>query len=73
MIVLVVAIGLALLWAMLFRIVAQASRRLRRQSLENDRLARYDPLTGLPNRTLFRERVEPRAPPPSAEESSRCC
>jgi diguanylate cyclase (GGDEF)-like protein len=57
-IVLVVAIGLALLWAILFRIVAQASRRLRRQSLENDRLARYDPLTGLPNRTLFRERVD---------------
>jgi diguanylate cyclase (GGDEF)-like protein len=57
-IVLVVAIGLALLWAILFRIVAQASLRLRRQSLENDRLARYDPLTGLPNRTLFRERVD---------------
>jgi diguanylate cyclase (GGDEF)-like protein len=57
-IVLVVAIGLALLWAILFRIVAQASRRLRRQSLENDRLARYDTLTGLPNRTLFRERVD---------------
>ncbi|HXP36680.1 MAG TPA: EAL domain-containing protein [Solirubrobacteraceae bacterium] len=57
-IVLVVAIGLALLWAILFRIVAQASRRLRRQSLENDRIARYDLLTGLPNRTLFRERVD---------------
>lgn len=57
-IVAVVAIGLALLWLILFRIVAQASRRLRRQSLDNDRLARYDPLTGLPNRTLFRERVE---------------
>jgi diguanylate cyclase (GGDEF)-like protein len=56
-VVMVVAIGLALLWAILFRIVAQASRRLRRQSLENDRLARYDTLTGLPNRTLFRERV----------------
>jgi diguanylate cyclase (GGDEF)-like protein len=57
-IVLVVTIGLALLWAILFRIVARASLRLRRQSIENDRLARYDPLTGLPNRTLFRERVE---------------
>ena len=54
---LVVAIGLALLWAILFRIVAQASRRLRRQSRENYLLARYDQLTGLPNRTLFRERV----------------
>jgi len=38
-IALVVFLGLALLWAILFRI------------------ARYDPLTGLPNRTLFRERV----------------
>jgi diguanylate cyclase (GGDEF)-like protein len=57
-IVLVVAIGLALLWAVLFRIVATASTRLRRQARENNLLARYDPLTGLPNRTLFRERVD---------------
>lgn len=58
LIVLVVAIGLAALWAILFRIVAQASRRLRRQSRENYMLARYDSLTALPNRTLFRERVD---------------
>jgi diguanylate cyclase (GGDEF)-like protein len=58
LIALVVAIGLAVLWAILYRIVAQASRRLRRQSRENYTLARYDPLTGLPNRTLFRERVD---------------
>jgi diguanylate cyclase (GGDEF)-like protein len=57
LIVLVVAIGLALLWAVLFRIVAQASRRLRRQADDNYLLAHFDPLTGLPNRTLFRERV----------------
>jgi len=56
-IALVVFLGLALLWAILYRIVASASGRLRRQAQENDRLARYDPLTGLPNRTLFRERV----------------
>ncbi len=56
-IVLVVGIGLALLWAVLYRIVAQASRRLRRQARENYVLARYDPLTELPNRTLFRERA----------------
>lgn len=66
-IALLVFLGLALLWAILYRIVATASRRLRRQAQENDRLARYDPLTGLPNRTLFRERLaqmtEPHAKP----------
>ena len=46
-IALLVAIGLALLWAILYRIVARASRRLRSQARENDRLARYDQLTGL--------------------------
>jgi len=56
-IALLVAIGLLLLWLILFRIVAQASRRLRRQTRENYRLAHYDQLTGLPNRTLFIERV----------------
>jgi diguanylate cyclase (GGDEF)-like protein len=56
-IALLVFVGLALLWAILFRIVASASRRLRRQAEENDRLARYDQLTGLPNRTLFIERI----------------
>jgi diguanylate cyclase (GGDEF)-like protein len=57
MIVLLVSIGLALLWAVLYRIVARASLRLRRQSEENYQLARHDPLTGLPNRTLFLERL----------------
>ncbi|HTA34249.1 MAG TPA: bifunctional diguanylate cyclase/phosphodiesterase [Solirubrobacteraceae bacterium] len=56
-IALLVAIGLALLWLILYRIVARASRRLRRQARENDRLARYDQLTGLANRTLFLEGV----------------
>jgi diguanylate cyclase (GGDEF)-like protein len=54
-IALLVAIGLALLWLTLYRIVARASRKLRLQSRENYRLAHYDPLTGLPNRTLFIE------------------
>lgn len=57
MIVLVVVVGLALLWAILYRIVAGASRRLRRQARENYRLARFDQLTGLPNRTRFIELV----------------
>jgi diguanylate cyclase (GGDEF)-like protein len=57
MVAIVVGVGLALLWASLFWVVARASRRLSRQSRENYVLARYDQLTGLPNRTLFRERV----------------
>ncbi len=57
MIAMLVFCGLALLWAILFRIVAGASRTLRRQAQENDRLARYDGLTGLPNRTLFLENL----------------
>jgi diguanylate cyclase (GGDEF)-like protein len=57
-IALLVAIGLALLWGILYRIVARASRRLRAQAEENDRLARSDALTGLPNRTLLMERAE---------------
>ncbi len=57
MIVLLLAIGLALLWAVLYRIVARASRRLRRQAEENYSLARHDQLTGLPNRMLFAEEV----------------
>jgi diguanylate cyclase (GGDEF)-like protein len=58
MIALLITIGLGLLWAILYRIVARASRRLRQQADENDRLARYDQLTGLPNRTLFIEGIE---------------
>src|SRR6478672_1157548 len=56
--------GLALLWAVLFRIVVGASRRIRRdrdelarRADENRRLAMFDHLTELPNRLLFFDRV----------------
>ncbi|HLY81523.1 MAG TPA: EAL domain-containing protein [Acidimicrobiales bacterium] len=49
--------GLGLLYLVLFRIVAGASRRLRRQAADNEYLALHDPLTDLPNRTLFLDRV----------------
>jgi diguanylate cyclase (GGDEF)-like protein len=69
-IAIVVTIGLALLWAMLFPIVARASKRLRRQARENYRLARYDQLTGLPNRTLFVERLGGALPQPRPSDTT---
>jgi diguanylate cyclase len=50
--------GLGLLWLLLFRTVHKASRRLRMQAAENARLALLDPLTGLPNRRLFNDRLD---------------
>jgi diguanylate cyclase (GGDEF)-like protein len=47
-------VGLLALWAALFRIAWGSSRRLREQVAENEHLANHDPLTGLPNRSLFR-------------------
>ncbi|MGD9794678.1 MAG: putative bifunctional diguanylate cyclase/phosphodiesterase [Acidimicrobiia bacterium] len=51
------AIGLGVLYVVLFRLVAAASRRIRRQASENEHLALFDSLTGLPNRHLFSDRV----------------
>ena len=49
----ILALSLAALYAALFRIVAGASRRLRRQAVENEYQAHHDTLTGLPNRASF--------------------
>jgi diguanylate cyclase (GGDEF)-like protein len=50
-------IGLGALYLALFAISASVTRRLRRQSQINARLAQYDALTGLPNRSLFEHRA----------------
>jgi len=62
---LILLAGLTLLYVALFRIVASASTRLRRQAsdlrrhaVENEHLALHDPLTDLPNRSLFHDRAE---------------
>jgi diguanylate cyclase len=52
------AVGLALLYVALFLITASVSRGLRRESSLNAFLAAHDPLTELPNRTLFHQRAE---------------
>ena len=65
----VLAAGCGLLWLALFRIVAEASKSLRRQAAENRHQARYDSLTQLPNRRSLQESVE-RAMPSLGEDRS---
>ncbi len=61
---LILIVGLSLLYAIVFRVVARASRKLRTHGKEmSAHLERtkyeseHDPLTHLPNRTLFRARA----------------
>ncbi|MEM9564751.1 MAG: EAL domain-containing protein [Actinomycetota bacterium] len=54
---LALALACLALYAMLFRLVANASSELQRRADENEQQARHDALTGLPNRTLFAEEL----------------
>jgi diguanylate cyclase (GGDEF)-like protein len=54
---LILLCGFTLFYAILFRLVARASAKLQRQAKENEYLALHDPLTELPNRSLFLERA----------------
>lgn len=56
--IIVVVTGLVVLYLALFRLVASASRRLRRQAEQNRFQATHDALTGLPNRGAFAERID---------------
>ncbi|HEX9991715.1 MAG TPA: diguanylate cyclase, partial [Acidimicrobiales bacterium] len=50
--------GLAVMWISLLPIAWQATSPLRRRAEESEHLAVHDALTGLPNRTLFRDRLD---------------
>jgi diguanylate cyclase (GGDEF)-like protein len=55
---LILLVGLGLLYALLFEVVWGASRKIRRQAEVNHYQAFHDALTELPNRMLFRDRIE---------------
>jgi len=63
-------IGLFVLYVILFLITASVSRGLRREVALNAFIAEHDPLTELPNRTLFRSRVKEAVWDASVDEQS---
>ncbi len=57
-ITLVAALGLLVLWLVLYRTVHTASQNLQRSAMDNARMALLDALTGLPNRRMLLDRLE---------------
>ena len=54
----VLELALIGLYVALFPVLRRVTQRIRKQMREIEHLALHDELTGLPNRTLFRDRVE---------------
>ncbi|MCE9622972.1 MAG: bifunctional diguanylate cyclase/phosphodiesterase [Actinomycetia bacterium] len=52
-----IAFGLGALWIVLVLIVTSIARRTRQQSRHSEFMALHDSLTGLPGRSLFRDRI----------------
>ena len=54
----VILVGLAALWVALGAILSSVAVRIRRQGERTEQIALHDPLTGLPGRSLYADRVE---------------
>jgi diguanylate cyclase (GGDEF)-like protein len=63
-------LGTTLVWLVLALIIWSVTNRIHRQNARNHYLAVHDAFTGLPNRTLFRERVARAvAGPPGSDQA----
>ena len=66
-------VGLIGLYAVLALISWWTTRALRRHAADHEHQALHDPLTGLPNRELFRRAPRSAGPRPDAGTAARSC